>query len=66
MSSALDPRTLECGLLIKLQLIARQLDPTSKVPLKMYGQELQAESYAVARMNTSSTTWMSTCSAATP
>jgi type I restriction enzyme M protein len=40
------------GLLIKLQLIARELDPTSKVPLKMYGQELQAESYAVARMNT--------------
>jgi type I restriction enzyme M protein len=40
------------GLLIKLQLIARQIDPTSKVPLKMYGQELQAESYAVARMNT--------------
>src|SRR3712207_8104047 len=25
---------------------------TSKVPLKMYGQELQAESFAVARMNT--------------
>jgi type I restriction enzyme M protein len=40
------------GLLIKLQLTARQLDPTSKVPLKMYGQELQAESFAVARMNT--------------
>lgn len=40
------------GLLIKLQLIARELDPTSRVPLKMYGQELQAESYAVARMNT--------------
>lgn len=40
------------GLLIKLQLIARELDPTSKVPLKMCGQELQAESYAVARMNT--------------
>ncbi|MEZ7004892.1 N-6 DNA methylase [Streptomyces sp. AD55] len=40
------------GLLIKLQLVARELDPTSKVPLKMYGQELQAESYAVARMNT--------------
>jgi type I restriction enzyme M protein len=39
------------GLLIKLQLIARELDPTSKVPLKMYGQELQAESYAVAKMN---------------
>ncbi|MGW6977892.1 N-6 DNA methylase [Streptomyces sp. NPDC054932] len=40
------------GLLIKLQLVARRLDPTSRVPLKMYGQELQAESYAVARMNT--------------
>lgn len=40
------------GLLIKLQLVARELDKTSKVPLKMYGQELQAESYAVARMNT--------------
>jgi type I restriction enzyme M protein len=40
------------GLLIKLQLIARELDPTSRVPLKMFGQELQAESYAVARMNT--------------
>ncbi|RUL93711.1 N-6 DNA methylase [Verrucosispora sp. FIM060022] len=39
------------GLLIKLQLVARELDPTSKVPLKMYGQELQAESYAVAEMN---------------
>lgn len=40
------------GLLIKLQLVARELDPTTKVPLKMFGQELQAESYAVARMNT--------------
>lgn len=40
------------GLLIKLQLIARELDPTSRVPLKMAGQELQAESYAVAQMNT--------------
>jgi type I restriction enzyme M protein len=40
------------GLLIKLQLVSRELDPTSKVPLKMYGQELQAESYAVAQMNT--------------
>jgi type I restriction enzyme M protein len=39
------------GLLVKLQLIARELDPTSKVPLKLYGQELTAESYAVARMN---------------
>ena len=39
------------GLLIKLQLIARELDPISKVPLKLSGQELQAESYAVAQMN---------------
>lgn len=39
------------GLLIKLQLVAHELDPTSKVPLKLSGQELQAESYAVAQMN---------------
>lgn len=39
------------GLLIKLQLVARELDPISKVPLRMFGQELQAESFAVARMN---------------
>lgn len=39
------------GLLIKLQLVARELDPMSKVPLRMFGQELQAESFAVARMN---------------
>ena len=39
------------GLLVKLQLVARELDPTSRVPLKLYGQELQAESYAVAQMN---------------
>jgi len=39
------------GLLIKLQLVARELDPTGKVPLKLSGQELQAESYAIARMN---------------
>lgn len=39
------------GLLIKLQLVARELDPTSRTPLKLSGQELQAESYAVARMN---------------
>lgn len=43
-----------CGsasLLVKLQLVARELDPTSRVPLKLTGQELQAESYAVAHMN---------------
>ena len=39
------------GLLVKLQLVARQLDPTSRVPLKLGGQELQADSYAVAHMN---------------
>ena len=39
------------GLLIKLQLVARELDPTSRVPLKLSGQELGAESYAVAQMN---------------
>ncbi|MFJ6428347.1 N-6 DNA methylase [Microbacterium maritypicum] len=39
------------GLLIKLQLVANEFDPTARVPLKLYGQELQAESYAVARMN---------------
>jgi type I restriction enzyme M protein len=39
------------GLLVKLELVARELDPTSKVPLRLYGQELMAESYAVAQMN---------------
>lgn len=39
------------GLLVKLQLVARELDPTSRVPLRLYGQELTAESYAVAQMN---------------
>lgn len=39
------------GLLIKLQLVARDLDPLSRVPLKLYGQERQAESFAVAKMN---------------
>ena len=39
------------GLLIKLQLVARETDPTSRVPLRLGGQELQAESYAVAHMN---------------
>ena len=39
------------GLLIKLQLVARESDPTSSIPLKLCGQELQADSYAVAHMN---------------
>jgi type I restriction enzyme M protein len=40
-----------CGLLIKLQLICRRLDPLSKVPLKLYGQELEADNYAIGCMN---------------
>lgn len=39
------------GLLIKLQLVSKEHDPLNKVPLKLTGQELQAESYAVANMN---------------
>jgi type I restriction enzyme M protein len=39
------------GLLIKLQLVAREIDATAKVPLRLTGQERQAESYAVAHMN---------------
>lgn len=39
------------GLLIKLQLVCRQLDPLSRVPLRLFGQELQAENYAVACIN---------------
>jgi type I restriction enzyme M protein len=39
------------GLLIKLQLVSRLLDPLSKVPLKLHGQELTGSSYAIACMN---------------
>ena len=39
------------GLLVKLQLVARQLDPTSQIPLKLHGQELRPDGYAVAHMN---------------
>jgi type I restriction enzyme M protein len=39
------------GLLIKLQLVTRLIDPLSKVPLKLYGQELTGSSYAIACMN---------------
>jgi type I restriction enzyme M protein len=49
--TCLDYACGSAGLLIKLQLVARELDPTSRVPLKLSGQELQAESYAVAQMN---------------
>jgi len=39
------------GLLIKLQLVGKRLDPLSRVPLKLYGQELTGSSYAIACMN---------------
>jgi type I restriction enzyme M protein len=39
------------GRLVNLQLVAGELDPTSKVPLRLMGQELQAEGYAVDEMN---------------
>ena len=39
------------GLLVKLQLVARALDPTRSIPLRLSGQELTADSYAVAKMN---------------
>ena len=39
------------GLLVKLQLVSLRLDPLSKVPLKLYGQELTGSSYAIACMN---------------
>ncbi len=39
------------GLLVKLQLVSRRIDPLSKVPLKLYGQELTGSSYAIACMN---------------
>ncbi|MGH7717888.1 MAG: N-6 DNA methylase [Gemmatimonadaceae bacterium] len=39
------------GLLIKLQLVCRRLNPLSKVPLHLYGQELTGASYAIAWMN---------------
>src|SRR3546814_14278176 len=36
---------------IKLQLVGKRLDPLSKVPLRLYGQELTGSSYAIACMN---------------
>lgn len=39
------------GLLIKLQLVGKRLDPLSRVPLRLYGQELTGSSYAIACMN---------------
>ena len=39
------------GLLVKLQLVSKRLDPLSKTPLRLYGQELTGSSYAIAYMN---------------
>lgn len=39
------------GLLIKLQLVGKRLDPLSRIPLKLFGQELTGSSYAIACMN---------------
>jgi type I restriction enzyme M protein len=39
------------GLLVKLQIVSRRLDPLNKVPLRLYGQELTGSSYAIACMN---------------
>jgi type I restriction enzyme M protein len=48
---ALDYACGSFGLLIKLQLVGQRLDPLSKVPLRLYGQELTGSSYAIACMN---------------
>ena len=39
------------GLLVKLQLILRQSDPLNKIPLKLYGQELNKDNFALGCMN---------------
>ncbi|MCL5267113.1 MAG: N-6 DNA methylase [Bacteroidetes bacterium] len=39
------------GLLVKLQIVCRRLDPLSKVPLHLFGQELTGSSFAIACMN---------------
>ncbi len=48
---ALDYACGSFGLLIKLQLVCKRLDPLSRIPLKLYGQELMGSSYAIACMN---------------
>ncbi len=48
---ALDYACGSFGLLIKLQLVCKRLDPLSRVPLRLYGQELTGSSYAIACMN---------------
>jgi type I restriction enzyme M protein len=39
------------GLLIKLQLVCKRINPLAKVPLQLFGQELTGSSFAIACMN---------------
>ena len=39
------------GLLIKLQLVLKKMDPLNKIPLQLNGQELNSRSFAIACMN---------------
>ncbi|MBC6414494.1 MAG: N-6 DNA methylase [Chromatiales bacterium] len=39
------------GLLVKLQLVLKENDPLNKKPLKLYGQELGRENFALGCMN---------------
>lgn len=40
-----------CGLLIKLQLVAKKLDPLSRLPLRLFGQEREPDNYAIGVIN---------------
>ena len=48
---ALDYACGSAGLLVKLQLALKQIDPLNKISLRLHGQELTGSSYAIARMN---------------
>ena len=39
------------GLLIKCELALRQNQPNNKIPLKLFGQEISGDTFALARMN---------------
>lgn len=39
------------GLLIKLQLVLKRSDPLNRIPLKLYGQELGRDNFALGCMN---------------
>ncbi len=40
-----------CGLLIKLQLVAKHHHPDSKVPVRLFGQEREPDNYAIGVIN---------------